>query len=282
MKSTLHSTPGQTGYTLIEVLVAILISSIMLGVALNQLIGSRQLFALQEADSRIEENARYALEILTSNIKLASFSDINDGSQNLVTGQFFSFTCAGFSPCTADGASTDSDRFAVWYNPPSSAEQACDGTALTGTNATNSVVNLFYIALDNTTSINNLRCRSYSINSSNTATLISGSDRSIIEGIDNIQIQYGITDRSETSNLPVRYLSANSIAALPTNSSLKDKWASIVSARVTILVNAGYSDGTDPAASRTYSLSDSPPITLTDGNRRKVFSSTVAINNANI
>jgi type II secretory pathway pseudopilin PulG len=280
----LHHKRQQQGFTRVELMISILISTIMLGVAGSQLIGSRTLFALQEADGRIEENARYALEVLTSNIRMASFTDINDGSQTLVTGQFFSRSCdaADFNPCTDDGAGTDPDHFAVWYNPPSTNEVDCSGQALPAANTSSSIANVFYIDADDITGINGLRCRSYAINSSNTASLIAGSQQEIIAGIESMQILYGITDRSYGSSVPIRYVSAGTVNALVDNASLREKWASIMSVRVTILAGTGFSDGADKADSRIFSISDAPPITFTDGNRRKIFSSTVAINNANL
>ena len=280
----LHHKRQQQGFTLVELMVSILISTIMIGVALSQLIGSRTLFALQEADSRIEENARYALEVLTSNIRMASFVDINDGTQATVTGQFFSTNCTGtlaFNPCTEDGAtttgtSTDSDHFAVWYNPPATNEVDCSGNALPTANTATSVANVFYTDADG------LRCASYAVSSSNTATYIADSDQAIIDGIENMQIQYGITDQSYGSTVPVRYISAATVNGIGSNATLREKWASIMSVRVTILAGTGINDGLDQAASKTYTVSDAPPMTFSDGNRRKIFSSTVAINNANL
>jgi prepilin-type N-terminal cleavage/methylation domain-containing protein len=274
----------QQGFTLVEMMVAILISIIMMGVAMTQLLGSRTLFALHEADSRIEENARYALEVLTQNIRLASYTDIRNSSQEAVTGQFFNLNCDAidFNPCTDDGAGTSSDHFAVWYNPPPSNEVTCGGVILVGTNASSSIVDVFYIAADDDTGINGLRCRSYSISTGKVATLIANSDQPIIEGVENMQILYGMTDQSSTSSMPVRYVSATTVNAIAAAPGLRDKWASIVSARVTILVGTGFDDSAVREASRIYSVGDAPAITLTDRNRRKIFSSTVAINNANL
>jgi prepilin-type N-terminal cleavage/methylation domain-containing protein len=281
----------QQGFTLVELMVSILISTIMLGVAMNQLLGSRTLFALHEADSRIEENARYALEILSQNIRMASYVNDSDGYQEYPRGQFFDGLCdaTDFNPCTDNGTGTNSDHFAIWYNPaPDNEVTACGGIPLSGTIPTRyTVADLFYIAADPTSGINSLRCRSYTITMvgvNRTATLIAGSDQTIIDGIINMQVLYGLTDRTNASSLPVSYVSADTVNALVEGGGqVKLNWSSIISARVTILVGTGFDDGADQAvASRTYNISDSPPLTFTDGNRRKIFSSTVAIDNANL
>jgi type IV pilus assembly protein PilW len=282
MKNTVFS--RQQGFTLVEMMVSILISTIMIGVALTQLLGSRTLFALHEADARIGENARYALEVLSKNIRMASFVDINDGSQQRVTAQFYNGVCdaTNFSPCTADGATTNSDHFAIWYNPDNSNEVTCSGIALSNAAGLTSVANVYYIGADANTAINGLRCRSYSIGADNTASLIAGSDQVIIEGIDNMQVLYGVTDGEFDSITPQRYISADTVNAIAANPALKDKWARVVAAKVALLVGTGFNDGTDQATSRNYQLADAPTITRNDGNRRKIFSATVAINNANL
>jgi type IV pilus assembly protein PilW len=269
------------GFTLVETLISMLISTIIIGVALTQLLGSRVLFAQQEANSRIDENARYALDFLTKNIRKAGYVDTGPSSnQDLPKGQFFDEGCGSitnndtvFNPCTNNAAGTASDHIAVWTNPHSSQEQTCSGINLTDANT--SIANLFYLASEQ------LRCRSYSINdNTNTATYISDSDIEIIDGIHNMQILYGLTDRSFSNSIPIRYISAATINAIADEYSKKSAWSSVVSVRIILLVGTGINDGQDSRATRTYTLGDADSKEYTDGNLRRVFSSTVALNNA--
>jgi type IV pilus assembly protein PilW len=274
------------GFSLIEMMIAILISTIIIGVALSQLLASRTLFARQEDNSRIEENARYALDFLGKNARMAAFSNKASGiTEDPPKDQLFSFNCgsvtvdgssASFNPCTGNGTGTNSDYFAIWTNPPASKEETCSGLAVA--NSVTTIANLFYI------SDSQLRCRSYTINNTtNAATYINNSDAAIIDGIDNMQILYGITDQSYGSNTPTRYVSAATIEALANNSLLKNKWASVVSMRISLLVGTGLNDrgdNVDPIAGRNFSIADAPTINYTDGNLRKIYSSTVALNNA--
>ena len=272
---------SNAGFTLIEMLISILLSTIILGVALTQLLGSRTLFARQEASSRIDENARYALDYLSKHARTAAYVDQSpSSSQELPKAQFYSGNCAAitddtivFNPCTSNGAGTNSDHFAVWTNPPSSQEQTCSGITLP--NSSISIANLFYVESDE------LRCRSYSVSdTTNASTYIPASDTAIISGIHNMQILYGLTDRSFENSIPTRYISADTIDAITDEYSKKTAWSSVVSIRISLIVGTGINDDQDPSASSTFNIGDAPEIEYTDGNLRRVFSSTVALNNA--
>ena len=286
----------QQGFTLIELMIALVISSIMISVAVSQLMQSRKTYYVQEADSRLEENARYALDILRDNVKMAGYVDTSVGIPDVPLGQFYNGDCAGdFTTCTDDGDddANESDHFAVWLNPsPDGAGQelTCSGVDIGAAFYDASIVNLFYIESAN--SINTLKCRSYTINASNNAaTFIAGSDQPLIEGIDRMHILYGLADQSPSDPTPERYVSAATINALgnPTSgSNLKLPWASVSSIRIILLAGTGFNDGSDLVDSRTFSLGDAEPFIPTDNagaydyNRRKVFSSTMVINNASL
>jgi type IV pilus assembly protein PilW len=258
---------NQRGFTLIEILVSILISTIMMGVALTQLIGSRTLFNIQESNSRIEENGRYALDMLSSHIRMANFADSRDNNVSLPEGSFFTSSCAALNPCTADGAS---DRIAIWTNPSSAENQefACDGTALADT--ASSIANVFYV------SGNALVCRTFSVSSAGIATAVTD-QQTIINGIENMQVLYGLTDGTEKSEIPVRYVSADTVNAF--SGPFYTNWGSISSVRLSILAGTGLDIETNDESDKSYTLAD-VTLPFSDGNRRKVFTTTVVINNA--
>lgn len=63
--------PYQTGMTLIEIMIALLISAFLVGGVLQIFIGSKQTYRMQEGLSRLQENGRFALEFLSNNIRMA-------------------------------------------------------------------------------------------------------------------------------------------------------------------------------------------------------------------
>lgn len=292
----MNMTSQQRGFTLIELMIALVISSVMISVAVSQLMQSRKTYYVQEAEARLEENARYALEIIRDNVKIAGYVDTSVGIPDVPLGQFYNGDCGGaFATCTDDGDDDlgESDHFAVWLNPSlndDGQELGCSGVDIGAAAYNNTIVNLFYIQTDN--NINSLKCRTYTIDASdNSATLVAGSDQPLIEGIDRMQVLYGLADQSPSDPRPERYVSAATINALGTpavGSGLKQPWASVSSIRIVLLAGTGYDDGADLIDSRTFALGDAEPFTPQDANgaydynRRKVFSSTMVINNANL
>lgn len=61
----------QTGMTLIEIMIALLIGAFLISGVLQIFIGSKQTYRMQESLSRLQENGRFALEFLSNNIRMA-------------------------------------------------------------------------------------------------------------------------------------------------------------------------------------------------------------------
>ena len=65
--------PCQTGMTLIEIMIALLIGAFLLGGVLQIFIGSKQTYLMQQNLSRLQENGRFALDFLGKDIRMAGF-----------------------------------------------------------------------------------------------------------------------------------------------------------------------------------------------------------------
>lgn len=65
--------PYQTGMTLIEIMIALLIGAFLLGGVLQIFIGSKQTYRMQENLSRLQENGRFAMDFLAKDIRMAGF-----------------------------------------------------------------------------------------------------------------------------------------------------------------------------------------------------------------
>jgi len=75
----------QKGLTLVELMVAMVLSLVLIGGVSQTYLSSKQTYRLTEAQSRIQENGRFALHLLTRDIRMADFwgcltnaSDINN------------------------------------------------------------------------------------------------------------------------------------------------------------------------------------------------------------
>jgi type IV pilus assembly protein PilW len=65
----------QTGMTLIEIMIALLIGAFLLGGVLQIFISSKQTYRMQENLSRLQENGRFAMEFLSRDIRMAGYWD---------------------------------------------------------------------------------------------------------------------------------------------------------------------------------------------------------------
>jgi len=87
----------QTGMTLIEIMIALLIGAFLLGGILQIFINSKQTNRMQEGLSRLQENGRFALDFLAKDIRMAGYRG-----------------CNRLTPIT--GASNDSANFLFDFN----------------------------------------------------------------------------------------------------------------------------------------------------------------------
>ena len=77
------SSRHQTGMTLIEIMIALLIGAFLLGGVLQIFSGSQQTYRMQENLSRLQENGRFALDFLADDLRMAGFIGCN--SQAVLT-----------------------------------------------------------------------------------------------------------------------------------------------------------------------------------------------------
>ncbi len=61
------------GFSLVELMVAMLISLILIGAAAATWLTSKKTYTLQEDLGRIQENARFALEFIKYDIRMAGY-----------------------------------------------------------------------------------------------------------------------------------------------------------------------------------------------------------------
>jgi type IV pilus assembly protein PilW len=68
----------QDGMSLIELLIAMLIGVLMMTAAIGLLISNKRVYKEQNEMGRLQENARYAIEILTNDIRMAAYAGCVD------------------------------------------------------------------------------------------------------------------------------------------------------------------------------------------------------------
>ncbi|MBL7004167.1 MAG: PilW family protein [Gammaproteobacteria bacterium] len=70
---TLQTVKKQKGISLVEIMVAMVISLFLLGGVIQVYMGNRTAYRFSDATSRIQENARFALETMASDIRMTGF-----------------------------------------------------------------------------------------------------------------------------------------------------------------------------------------------------------------
>ncbi|WP_020562461.1 PilW family protein [Methylosarcina fibrata] len=106
----------QAGMTLIELLIALLIGAFLLGGVLQIFLGTKQSYRMAEGLSRMQENARFAMDLIGQDIRMAGFRGCN--SQTAITNNLnsptefnnnFNTSLQGFEATSDPG-----DSPAVW------------------------------------------------------------------------------------------------------------------------------------------------------------------------
>lgn len=77
MLNTIKPSCRQLGMTLIEIMIAMLVGAFLLGGVLQVFIGSKQTNRMQENLSRLQENGRFAIDLINHDIRMAGFQGCN-------------------------------------------------------------------------------------------------------------------------------------------------------------------------------------------------------------
>lgn len=267
MRNLLPYQSRESGFSLIELMIAMVLSLVILLAVVQVFISSRQTYLLSDDLSRIQENGRFSLDFISQSIRMGGY--YRNKGDNVFT--FLETTCEEFAPCTDNGNGTDSDRFAVRLNPPpdDGTETDCTGAAV---GATDDIANVYYITNDPDTGINSLTCRGFNI----TNNAWNAVEQPLIDGIDNMQILYGLDNPDPAQpNTPDtginQYVTANQLDA--------DDWDFVTSARIALLVSSGTENGGGEEMTRNYQLLDAPLISITDDHVRQIYTATIPLNN---
>ncbi len=102
---------GQSGLTLVELLVAMAIGLILLTGIFQVFLGSNSIYRTQDSLSRLQENGRFAIELLTQKVHLAGYPRIS------VTGNAYTGTAINGT----NGAGTASDTLTIDFLNPAGA-----------------------------------------------------------------------------------------------------------------------------------------------------------------
>lgn len=253
----LVSSARQRGLNLIELMIAVVIGMFISLMVVQYLSTSSRLFKQQGVDTNLESNGTFAISYMSQFIRQA-------GSYNPMGSDvpFFVGECGNDTVCTFNSdVAGESDQIAIRMVPQNNMD--CVGNDATDLR----IANVFSIVDAS------LFCRG--IDAIDGQWL--GPGETLIDGVEQLQVLYGVTNDQGVID---RYVDASRVAVAAGNElEIQEAWDRVRSVKIAVLVSDGSNAGTEISEARNYQLLDSPQITYTDRISRKVYTTTVTINN---
>jgi len=247
-------TKSQQGFSLVELMVGMTISLFVAGVAVSYLVTSSRNLTEKTGLDLIQENTRFALEILSSNIRQAGMVNVkNSGSDTLIPIFTQDICSADFKSGPADNESQvcnvdngdnafgsitmESDRIAIQMDT-NATYQTCDGTSVTpATNTMERVVTVFWAGDIDQDGVSSLYCQTYAyagvVGTTLSTYTLPTAAIPLVDGIEMLQVQYGVDTIDAGSTDPDgdvdKYVSFSNVASSETDNILAIKIGLLVS-----------------------------------------------------
>jgi type IV pilus assembly protein PilW len=275
-----HARPGQQGFTLVEMLVAMAISMVVAIAAISALIVSRQGYSAVDASSQLRDSARFSVDLIQRIGVQAGFKDIiyaatlrpanNSGVASNPSPGVSGFNNALASATDPTGSSTartagsvgyGSDVLVLRYQVPETYPGSgtpdpsmidCMGQSASSipTDRDNTVASIIHV--DIADGEPSLMCTT--VNATGTIS----TPRPIIKGVENFQVLYG-TDGVVANTVPSgttdfvadRYLRADQMVVAGDPVGTNANWRRVRSIRIGMVVR-GAADTSNDHTSQTY------------------------------
>lgn len=218
MKSTtIHR---QRGFSLIELMIAIVISVFLIGGLLTLVQAMKQTNGVQSGLSQLQDNERFAMDLLSDVIQAAG--DYPGPTYGGQFGEFPALTVTasgqtivflqGQTISGVDTAAAGGDLIAVRY-----ATSGADGIiSCVGNTSTTPVTFVNIFSIDGN---GNLQCQLTTLSPPPANTTLSTTTTTLVGGVTNLSILYGVeTNNAATTKSVDSYLTATSVKALATAS----------------------------------------------------------------
>lgn len=301
-----QSNTSQRGFTLIELMIAMLIGVFLMAGVIQIFLSAKQAYRLQENLSRLQENGRLAIDNITKDIRMTGYVayecfpkpttapiafDKADNVNNWCSSSNRSCIASVTSPAslanTVNNIRTDVIRSYQW-NPPN---WTTPTTTPTPADCTTASETGYFIRVDDSNSNIPALWKYTSIPTATGSGLFTTSTQERVEGVERMQILYGVDTDTTADYVPNYYADAGTVATAD--------WNKVVSVRVTLLLVTMDNNLTDAPQPYTYNGTTAPPPDVCSNNGvvvsalpcsspnkqvqdlriRRVFSSTIAVRN---
>ncbi|MGB1764454.1 type IV pilus assembly protein PilW [Alloalcanivorax xenomutans] len=248
----------QTGFSLVELMVAMVLGLIITGAAISLFSTNQRTFSLQQNMARIQEQGDLAMRFINQDVRLAgNMSD--DVAATFMPGIILDASSAvtgGSAIPPGDDGGSDSDRLTLAYH----GEKDCQGNGGTGMKE---IVNTYWVGGDDG---DELYCRGNQSGSSNGVVLL--------RGIKSFQVLYGVDQSTDGIPFASQYLRADEVLA-----SADVDQSRIVAVKIGLLMEADLPVLGGEDQDQTFYILDRQVDVSAGRTLRRQFFSTVAIRN---
>lgn len=278
----------QSGFTLIELMIAGFIGIFILTGLMNLFITTNKSVSLSDTLSQNQETGRFAMDYLTKFIRRAGYSEdftqftpplfIASGNGQITCTGNQAEACAVNNPVIAP-VTVAGDRLSIPMDIGGDAAdetRSCTGTVIGGNaggpnSGPQRIVNVFWVSAL-AENARELRCRTFSRDTNNWLD----APVSIINNVERFEFQIGVASSTDEKSAS-RYISVDTLETDPTiNMNF------IRSIRVAILTTSQSKTDNKVQSTvreRTYNVLDSPSFTIEDSNLRNIFTNTIELPN---
>jgi type IV pilus assembly protein PilW len=237
----------QRGFTLVEMMVAIVIGLILVAGTLSIFLSTKQGYRMTSGLSLMQSTGRATLDLLSRDIMKAGFPE-SSGIETFVTG-------AGL---TQDGGGNASDTFTVRYQSATDCLNTAGGTPVYA-DGNQYAKNRYFIQNGN------LMCEPRAEDNTTFAPAAV-----LVAGIENLQVLYG-EDTNPAAGLKnaTRYVTAGNVT----------DWNNVVSVKIGFVVNSQGIIATTTDAATFSLLGQTATAAGNDLQRRRAYSTTAVIRN---
>jgi type IV pilus assembly protein PilW len=200
------------GFSLVEMMVAMVISLIALGAVGSLYLSSSQAARFHDAVQRVQENGRFATDMMSRSLRMARYRDpinVQPAPAEWIRG---TATSSG-TPFTVSGLKASGDTVAVTFQ---------GGTNLRDCQGRTVATNLYVTNLYGISTANQLVCASRLSSGTTNAPV------SLAEGVEDMVVLYGLDIDATPDGIADRYVPPGNVT----------NWNQVVSMRITLLVNS--------------------------------------------
>ena len=231
------------GFSLVELMVAMLLGLLITGAALQLFLANQQSFALQQTLSRVQEDGQLFVRYLREDLRRAGLE--MDAVTALTDEKGIRFATVGTVPGSANG--NDYDRLTLAYHGMSD----CEGSAVT---ILSEVVNTYFVNNDG-----KLICK---------GNLTGGNGVVLLDGVEAFELLYGIDENQDGYANVSRYVEAGNQGSFP-----------VVAVRFSLLLKEESNSLPQSDGSRKFYVLTKTVSEPEDRSIRRIFMSTVKMRN---